>query len=189
MYLLISFWLPQCNWWIYLKHGTYQYVLPHTDIYWNIPSGTAMYCHVLLSTGLYSSQYQIPYFSHFSVQDGFWRNLDSISILYTWIDRYKAEQRLYSALYLSIQVYRIQGKCPVPPCTEKSTKSCILVHTNTKRYILKQTSTYQHILVHTKISIYILEYTAKKDVLLRKIWYVTECIGTCKYRQAQIELI
>ena len=88
--------------------------------------------------------------------------------------------------YPSIQVYRIQGKCPVPPCTEMSTKSCIFVHTSTNKYIAVHTSTYHYILVHAKRSIYILEYTVVKIIR----WsYVTECISTYKNRLAQIELI
>ena len=155
MYLLISFWLPQCNLSIYLKHGTYQYVLPHTDIYWHIQPGTVMYRHVLQSTGLYSSRYQIPYFSHFSVQDGAWTEPASIRILYTWMDEYKGFILPCTCLFRCTGCWYCPGSVLYWKMTkirylvlrrvQASTQQYMTVHDSTRWYVSVCGSTYWYV--------------------------------------------
>ncbi len=63
LYILVHTYIPVCT-------ATYWYTPVHTISYNLIPLGTVMYCHVLLGTGLYSSRYQRPKFSPFSISSG-----------------------------------------------------------------------------------------------------------------------
>ena len=131
----------------------YKYKLVWTSTFHIYHSHTTWYHHVLPGISSYSCRYQIANYRAFSVQGG---TRQYPWILYTWTRHYKAVWRPHTALYCLVQVYRIQGYCLVPPCTEKSMRSLETVQGCLYKNISACTKTYWYVPKSTISYLYIL---------------------------------
>ncbi len=114
------------------RNGTWQYVLKHASICQYILIWTSTYSIYQLHTTWYHHVllwYQNAKYRRFAVQAIQGTPLASCIPEQDSARQYKAVWRPCTAMYCLVQVYRMQGKCLVLPCTEKSTiKSLEIVH-------------------------------------------------------------